>query len=153
MNYVEVAIWAVAFVVFLLAEASTVSLVSIWFMAGALAALIVALCGGAIWLQILLFAVVSGVLLALFRPWLKKYFQPKVTATNAGALVGKIGVVTEAIDNLEAAGCVKIDSVLWSARGAGGSTIPVGAQVVVRKIEGVKVIVDLAETSAAVSKK
>ena len=135
-------IWGVLLLLFVLSEAATVILVSVWFMAGSLVALVVTLLGGPVWLQVLLFFLVSIAALALLRPLLKKYIRPRITATNADALVGKTGVVTEAIDNLRDTGCVRVAGVLWSARSAGGEEIPLSSVVVVRKVESAKLIVD-----------
>lgn len=135
-------VWGVLLLLFVLAEAATVSLVSVWFMAGSLVALIVTLLGGPVWLQVLLFFLVSIAALALLRPLLKKHIRPRITATNADALVGKTGVVTEAIDNLRDTGCVRVAGVLWSARSTGGEDIPLSSVVVVRKVESAKLIVD-----------
>lgn len=135
-------VWSVLLLLFVLAEAATVSLVSVWFMAGALTALAVTLLGGPVWLQVLLFFLVSVAALALLRPLLKKYIRPKITATNADALVGKTGVVTETIHNLHDTGCVRVAGVLWSARSASGAEIPKDSVVVVRKVESAKIIVD-----------
>ena len=66
-------VWLVLMVVFLAAEASTVSMVSLWFAAGALIALLTALAGGPAWLQTLLFLAVSAGLLLALRPLVKKY--------------------------------------------------------------------------------
>lgn len=84
--YMEV-LWLALLIVFAVLEASTVSLVSIWFMGGALTALIAALCGAEIWLQIILFFVVSIALLLCLRPLSKKLLkrgrsQPTPTATS-----------------------------------------------------------------------
>ena len=97
-------VWLVLMVVFLAAEASTVSMVSLWFAAGALIALLTALAGGPAWLQTLLFLVVSTGLLLALRPLVKKYLSPKLTATNVDSVVGSTGLVTAAIDNVSAVG-------------------------------------------------
>ena len=55
-------------VLFLIAEASTVSMTTLWFAIGALAALIASAAGGELWLQIVLFLAVSALLLELLRP-------------------------------------------------------------------------------------
>ena len=133
--------WLGAFVFFLFLETSTVVLVSIWFAAGSLVALIASLLGAPVWLQILLFLVVSGALLASLRPFVRKYLKPKITATNVDANIGKEGYVTEDIDNLSATGTVKLGSVVWSARSSDGSNIPAGTLVKVDKVEGVKAFV------------
>ena len=87
-------IWVAAMVVFGIAEAATVNLVSVWFVAGSLAALIVQLLGGSPLLQIAAFLVVSAVLLALLRPFARKFVSPKRTATNADRVLGQEAYVT-----------------------------------------------------------
>ena len=135
-------IWLALMVIFLIAEAvCAFHLVSIWFAAGALVAAVVSLLSGPVWLQILLFAVVSGGLLACLWPFVKKFLNPKLSATNVDSVIGSEGYVTAAIDNLSATGQVKLGGMYWSARSAAGQPIPVGTLVRVDRIEGVKAIV------------
>ena len=143
-------VWLVLMVVFLAAEASTVSMVSLWFAAGALIALLTALAGGAAWLQTLLFLAVSAGLLLALRPLAKKYLSPKLTATNVDSVVGTTGLVTAAIDNVSAVGQVKLGAMEWTARSTSGQPIPAGTLVKVDRIEGVKAFVSPAEVPANV---
>ncbi len=138
----HVLFWIVALVIFLVVEAVSAGLVSIWFAAGALAALICAALKGPLWLQAIWFVVVSGVTLILTRPLVKKYVNGKSVATNADRNIGRSAVVTEKIDNLAGAGTVKLDGVLWSARSVNDAPIEEGATVVVREIQGVKLLVE-----------
>ena len=144
MNFAAI-VWLVLMVVFLAAEASTVSMVSLWFAAGALVALLTALAGGPAWLQTLLFLAVSAGLLLALRPLVRKYLSPKLTATNVDSVVGTTGLVTAAIDNVSAVGQVKLGAMEWTARSTSGQPIPVGTRVKVDKIEGVKAYVSPAE--------
>ena len=143
-------VWLVLMVVFLAAEASTVSMVSLWFAAGALIALLTALAGGPAWLQTLLFLAVSAGLLLALRPLVKKYLSPKLTATNVDSVVGSTGIVTAAIDNVSAAGQVNLGAMEWTARSTSGQPIPAGTLVKVDRIEGVKAFVSPAEVPANV---
>ena len=139
----EAIFWVAAMVLFLIVEAVTVGLASIWFAIGALAALLCALIGGPIWLQVVWFVVVSVITLLLTRPLVRKYISGHTVATNADRNIGRTAVVTERIDNLAATGSVKLDGVDWMARSVDDErTIPNGAQVVVREIRGVKLIVE-----------
>ena len=142
--YMEV-LWLALLIVFAVLEASTVSLVSIWFMGGALTALIAALCGAEIWLQIILFFVVSIALLLCLRPLSKKLLKKRKVATNADSNIGKTAVVTETIDNLRGTGAVKISGVEWSARSVDDSVLEKDAVVRILRIEGVKVCVEREE--------
>lgn len=144
-------IWLALLVVFLIVEAACpIHLVSIWFAAGATVALVVSLLGGPVWLQVVLFVLVSGVLLGLLWPLVRKYMNPKLTATNVDSVIGSTGLVTAAIDNLAAAGQVKLGGMVWTARSTSGASIPEGTCIRVDRIEGVKVFVSPAEVSAQV---
>lgn len=149
----EIGIWFGLLILFGILEAVTVSVVSIWFMAGSLAAILAALCGASLPVQIVLFLAVSVALLACLRPLVRKYVSPKITATNADRVIGKTAVVTESIDNIAAQGAVKVGGVVWTTRSSGGKPIAAGAQVQVDRIEGVKLYVTPAEVPAASVKK
>ena len=138
-----IAFWAAALVVFLIVEAVTAGLVSIWFVFGSLVALICAALGAAVWLQIFWFVVVSVATLVLTRPLVKRYVDSRSVATNADRSIGRAAVVTERIDNLAATGAVKLDGVVWTARSTDDAVaIEAGERVTVRAIEGVKLIVE-----------
>lgn len=140
MNWAAI-IWLVLMVVFLAVEAATVTMVSLWFAAGALTALMVSLLGGAVWLQTAAFLAVSVVLLTALRPLVRKYVTPKLTATNVDSVIGSTGLVTVAINNVTSSGQVKLGAMVWTARSTAGEPIPEGVYVTVDKIEGVKVFV------------
>ena len=142
-------VWLVLLIVFLIVEGLTVSLVSTWFAGGALAALLVSIFHGPVWLQAAVFLVVSIVLLCLLRPVVKKHLKPKIVATNSDSLVGKTCLVTEAIDPMEG-GRVKVGDVTWSARTEGDQAIPTGTKVRILKIQGVKVFVETVKTEVEV---
>lgn len=140
MNWTAM-LWLILMVVFLIVEAATVTLASIWFAGGALCALAVSLLGLEVRVQVTAFLVVSAALLAALRPLTKKYLTPKVTATNIDAVIGSTGLVTAAVDNVTATGQVKLGAMEWTARSTTGEPIPVGTKVRVDRIEGVKVFV------------
>lgn len=146
MNWAAILTWLALLAIFLALEASTVTMVSLWFAAGSLAALVVTLLHGPIWLQILVFILVSAVLLLLLRPLVRRYVTPKLTATNTDALIGSSGLVSVAIDNLSSAGQVKLGGMVWTARSTSGAPIAQGTQVVVDRIEGVKAFVSPASS-------
>ena len=106
--------------------------------------------GGPGWLQGTLFLVISAVLLALLRPIVRRYISPRITATNVDSVIGSTGLVTAAIDNVSAAGQVKLGAMEWTARSTSGQPIPVGTLVKVDRIEGVKAFVSPAEVPANV---
>jgi membrane protein implicated in regulation of membrane protease activity len=140
-------LWIAVCVLLVILEATTAMLVCIWFVGGSAAALIVSLCGGPVWLQVVLFFVVSGVCLVLLRPIIKKHFTPKLVKTNVDAIVGQKGYVTEDIDNIDATGQVKLGGMYWTARSVSGENIPKGTLVEVDHIEGVRAFVKVVEES------
>lgn len=140
-------VWLVLMVVFLLMEASTVTMVSLWFATGALAATVTALLKGPFWLQAVLFFAVSILMLLALRPFAKKLFTPKLTKTNVDSVIGSQGLVTADIDNINSTGQVKLGAMEWTARSTDGQPIKEGTLIRVDRIEGVKVYVSKAEVS------
>lgn len=134
--------WLAAAVVLGITEGITVTLTSIWFALGAVAAMIVALFGGLLWQQILVFAIVSLISLLALRPLAKTKLGGSIkTATNADRIIGREAVVTEAIDNLTGAGAVSVGGTIWTARSDSDAPIAAGSLVTILRIEGVKVFV------------
>ena len=134
-------VWLALLIAFLVGEGATAAITTIWFAAGALVAMIAALLGAEVWLQTVLFALVSVALLLALRPLVKKFITPKITRTNADSLIGTQGVVLEDIDNIAGTGRVKLGGMEWSARSENGPNIPAGTVIQVSRIEGVKVFV------------
>lgn len=151
MDKIEI-FWLIAAVGLFAVEAVTVNLVSVWFALGALGALFTAFFGGALWLQIVVFFVVTIITLIATRPLVKKYFnKTQHQPTNADTLIGKICVVTEDIDNVAATGQATCLGQVWSARSLNGETIKKGSKAKVNSIHGVKLIVEAVKEEAGVS--
>ncbi len=134
-------IWLAAFAVFLLVEAATMGLTSIWFALGAGAALVTALLGGSVAMQLVFFAVISLAAFAATRPLAKKFIGKK-KPTNADRVVGTEGIVLERIDNIAGEGSVIVGGRVWTARTESGESIEKDAPVKILRIEGVKLIVE-----------
>ena len=115
-----IVIWIAAIVVFGIVEAVTVGLVSIWFVLGAVAGLLAAVLGAALWVQIVLFFVVSIAALAATRPLVQRMLRRDETPTNADRVLGQTARVTETIDNTVPTGAVYADGKTWTARSASG---------------------------------
>ena len=149
MNW-EAIFWLAAMVVFIVAEVLTVSLVSIWFVAGALGAIVVVMLGGGLTLQITVFLTVAVLLLLSLRGIVRKHFTPGIVRTNLDSIIGATGIVVTPVNNIAALGQVQINGNEWSARSTSGSHIAAGTVVKVDRIEGVKVFVSVAEEFSAV---
>lgn len=137
--------WLCLLVVFLVMESQTVTLITAWFAAGALVAMVLSLLEVSFAVQVAVFFVVSAALLALLRPLVKKYIQPKVEKTNVDAVIGSSGLVTISIDNLAASGQVKLGGLEWTARSTSGDAIPAGTPIRVDRIQGATAYVSPAE--------
>lgn len=137
----EVWIWTVVVVVAVVVELLTTQLVCIWFAGGALAGLIAYFMGVELWLQVILAAVVTLILLIATRPFVRRFLEKNKTPTNADRVVGQTAVVTERIDNVPEQGRVTVLGNDWRARSADGQPIEKDTRVKVQSIEGVKLIV------------
>ncbi|MBN1892413.1 MAG: NfeD family protein [Clostridiales bacterium] len=139
-------IWTILLVAFLIAEAVTFDMVTIWFAIGALAALILDILNAPIWMQITVFVLISTVLLLLFIFMIKPRlgsFMKNSEATNADRVVGEEGIVTLDIDPVQATGLVKVKGQIWSAVSEDNRKIKEGTAVVVTEIRGVRVVVNI----------
>lgn len=134
-------VWGAVFAVMVIAELSTMQLVSIWFAAGAAAAFVSALFEQVIWVQLIIFAVVSILLLVFTRPLLKKITVKNNQPTNKDLDIGKTASVIEAIDNDTDKGRVKLNGTYWKAVSNDGSKIPEGTVVTITEIKGTKLFV------------
>ncbi len=134
-------IWAVIIILFAVLEMFTAQLLSIWFVLGAIGALIAALCGANTTIQIVVFIVVTVIALIATRPIVKKHLNTKVQNTNADRCIGQDAVVIEQIDNLKPCGQVKVNGTVWTARNSDNTVIETDTIVTVEKIDGVKLIV------------
>lgn len=136
--------WFGAIVVFAILEMASTQLISIWLAFGAIGALIAQMLGATVLVQWIVFVILSALLLVCTRPLTTKLLVKKITRTNSDKLIGKEAVVTEEIVNLQAKGAVKIDGKTWTARSVKEDTvISQGSIVLVREIEGVKLLVEL----------
>ena len=135
------AVWLFLLVILVAGEAITVGLTFIWFAVGAMGGLLTAVLGGEIWLQVVVFLLLSAVTLILVRPAAAKLLTPGISPTNADRVLSQIALVTEEIDNIAETGQVKLFGQVWTARSENGDVIPVQSRVRILRIEGVKVFV------------
>lgn len=134
--------WLILLGILLVIEIITLGLTTIWFAGGALIAFLVAILGGALWLQVVVFLAVSMLLLIFTRPIAMKYMNKNVQKTNVDSLEGEIAVVIQTIDNLKGTGQVVIRGMEWSAKTREDKVIKEGTVVKVITVEGVKVVVE-----------
>lgn len=138
----EAITWIIIFVVLLVVEIVTLGLTTIWFAGGALAGFIAANLGAPLWLQIVLFLVISLLLLFVTRPIAVKYLNQKRVKTNYEGVIGKVVKVTEKIENFSATGAAVCNGQEWTARAENDSDVfEQGTLVRVVNVSGVKLIV------------
>ena len=138
--------WLILFAILLAVEIFTLGLTTIWFAGGALVAFFAALAGANLYVQLILWLVVSVLLLVCTRPVAKKYICKKQEKTNVDSLVGQETVVCEDISNRENTGKVMINGIEWTARAEDPTAMyEKGSIVRILRIEGVKVIVKKGE--------
>lgn len=145
LRFSPILLWIAVILVTVALEAATLTLSSIWFSVGGIAALIAASLGFGFGSQLVVFVLFSAALLVLVRPFCRRFLRSRGAATNADRVIGQTAVVTEEIRNVDAVGAVRVFGQVWTARSADGTDYPAGMQVVVREIQGVKVIVDKKE--------
>lgn len=137
-------IWFIIIVLGIILEEVTSSLVSIWFSIAAAISLVFAIAAFDIYIQIIVFAVLSLVLILATRPLVKKLTHNTEVKTNVDKLFGMVGKVIEKIEK-DKKGIVKVDFQEWTAVSYKNVTIEEGTNVVIKGIVGNKLIVDVIE--------
>lgn len=141
MEFTMLLFWIIALVVLIIVEAVTAQMVTIWFAAGALGAIVAERLGAEVWLQWVVFVAVSAIALVATRPLVRKLTKTKVQPTNADRCIGQTAIVTEEINNIEGKGQVHVNGVTWTARSLDGTVFKKDERVTVERIDGVKLIV------------
>ena len=135
-------LWLVVLIVSIVVEIISLGLTSIWFAGGAIVALILSAVSLPLWLQILVFLVVSIVLMIFTRPIAVKYFNKDRVRTNVESMIGRQAIVISEVNNLQGIGQVTVGGQEWSARSEDDSQrFAVGTVVDVVAVSGVKLIV------------
>lgn len=136
-------LWTFVCVVALILEVSSGTFYLMCFAIGAVGAVAVSLMGTPLWLQVLVFSVISAVSVFCVRPLLVKCMHPvqKERLSNASALVGRQGVVIEPI-SAERPGYVRVDGDEWRAVTADGTMIERGVNVRIIAMNSIVVTVE-----------
>ena len=138
--------WLVLLIVCIVIEVLTMGLTTVWFAGGALIAIFAALLYAPIFVQVILFFLISLLMLFFTRPIAVKYFNRDRIKTNVESMVGRQAIVISEIDNMQAVGQVTVNGQEWSARSWDDKLrIPVGTVVNIVAISGVKLIVRVDE--------
>lgn len=141
MEITATVIWAIGIIAFVVLEAATYQMVSIWFAIGAVGGIIASALGASFNVQMIIFIVLSVIFLIALRPVSMKVLKARGAKTNVDGLIGKEVLITKDIDNLNGVGEGKINGMTWSVRSLDNAKIPANTTAVVEKVEGVKLIV------------
>ncbi|WP_066714261.1 NfeD family protein [Clostridium sp. Marseille-P299] len=138
----EALYWLIALAVLLVIEIFTLGLTTIWFAGGALIAFFASLLGANLYIQIILFFVVSFLMLFFTRPVAIKYVNKERVKTNYEGLIGKIVKITSKVDNYNQTGTAVVNGTEWTVRSDDDDKIiEAGTKVKIVDIVGVKLIV------------
>jgi len=147
-------IWLGLAVLFVIIEALTFGLTTIWFAIGALFLIFLSFLPIAFEFQVLIFLAISGCLLFFTRPLALKKFKTGRVKTNVDSYVGKTALVKKQITEFNS-GEIKVSGQIWTARLEEGSAITIeeGTRCEVVRVEGAHAIVKAAEESAPETEK
>ncbi len=137
-------VWLIVAITFFIVEIFTPGFVIACLGIGALGAAVVALLGVSLTGQLIGFAVAALGAFLIIRPLYFRYLvhdSPSVQ-TNVQALVGRKGIVVEAIEPLAQHGRVKIGGEDWKASTADEQPVAQGQLVRVLRVEGATLIVE-----------
>lgn len=130
--------WLMIIIILTIIEVITTSLVSVWFIASAILALLVSFLTESFFWQFAVFVLGGTIFLVMTKPLLKrKAFTPKAK-TNLERIIGMQAKVTDTITP-NSIGEVYVDGKKWSAYSK--ETINVDEIVIVEAIDGVKLSV------------
>ena len=133
-------IWLGIIIAAIVIEVITVDLVSVWFAAGGIIALILCLLGINQSIQIAAFIIIAIITAVVVRPIAKKYMRGNIERTNFDRVIGKHGLITKTI-TADTKGEVKVMSTLWLASSIDNTTINDGDYCEILAVEGAHLVV------------
>lgn len=135
-------IWLIIAGACLILEIITSGFLIFWFMLGALIAMLFSFIVESFVVQLAIFLVSSSILLFATKPFVEKFQKTSSNyQTSSSSIQGAVGKVIVEINPDEAKGQIKVNGEVWSAKSSNGTSISVGTDITVEKIEGVKAIV------------
>lgn len=141
-------VWLIAAGVFFIIEIATVGFLIFWLGIGALFAMVTSFITDNIYIQTLVFVIVSSILIPLTKPLAKKFDTKSKVKTNSYSLINKKGIVLTDINSTLGTGQVKVNGEIWSAKSEGESIIPKDSEIEVLSIDGVKLVVSLVKENS-----
>ena len=135
--------WLIAAIVLVILEIMTAGFGVICFAIGAVFSALVSGLDGTLTWQVVVFVIVSMLAFIFLRPVVIRFLDKKSknVKTNADALIGRKGVVSECIDAEQHTGRVAVDGDDWKAVSEDGSIIEKGTTVEIVKLDSIIVTV------------
>jgi len=144
-------IWLIAAAVFLVGEILTEGFLLLWFAIGALIGMILSFFIPNIIIQFAIFLIISFLLLCFTRPLTKKFLSSKSKRqSNVHSLINQTAYVIETIDSKNGTGKIKINGEVWKAITNTDDVINEGEEIIIKAIDGVKLIVSKAKATSLV---
>lgn len=135
------ALWLIISGILFVIEIITISFFAFWPGLGALFAAISCIFTDNIVIQTAVFVITSTIMIIFMKPLAKKLFAVKDIPMNNKVLIGKNGIVTQTINNIDSRGQIKVNGELWSAISSSDEEIEKGATIIIEDVKGVKLIV------------
>jgi inner membrane protein len=140
-NIAPWAIWLILSAALIVGEILTAGVFLIFFGIGAIPASIVAYFHGSPFWQLITFCIASGLLVGLARPLALKLTKDAPDGIGSNRMIGKTGIVLDAIDPKTGGGRVRVEREEWRAESETGETIPAETWIEVLRIEGARLVV------------
>ncbi len=131
--------WLGVAIIAVIIEAATYSLVTIWFVGGALFAILLSIFKVPFYIQVILFLISSAFLLIMTRPIIRAKMN-ETTKTNVNAIIGETGIVTKKVTEFET-GIGKVNGQIWTIESKDKTTLEVDTNFIVVEVRGVRLIV------------
>ena len=132
-------VWLLIAAVLFVGEIITAGFLLMWFAIAAVVSMLVSFITTNVFIQTLVFLIVSVILLIFTRPLLSKYTKGDNTIMNSKTIIGQKAIVTEEISLLKGTGQINVNGETWSAKIDNPDiTIPKGSRVEIIGIDGVK---------------
>lgn len=136
-------IFVVVGILFMAMEIITPGFIVMWFGIATILAAIPVYLGASTSVVLIVFAITLLILTVFVRRiFINRFVGKEGVRTNASSLIGQQAVVVETIDPLKSTGKVRVRKEVWSAVAKENEPITVGQIVVVKALDGVKLMVE-----------
>ena len=136
-------IWLGLLVSFIIIEACTMSLTTIWAAIASLPMIFIARAGCPLQWQLLIFVVLTLVLILFTRPLVMKKLKLDKNKTNVNSLIGQEVLIIRPVTQFEKGEAKAKNSVIWSCQSKDGSEIKAESICQITAVEGNTITVEV----------